>query len=250
MNTKGIDIFYDLIIVSLLLLSLANNWFLLLFLFAGLVAHAVRSIRRKKRKKAKTQNKALAVQKKTASAYGVITADITFALMQKYPDATWLWENPAEARDLVMNGFATEIMIWHAPVNRAVVEINLQTKRLKRMTFHANRFNDMVFENQPDETFRVNEAYDAMAEEEIHTTKKRVGVVDYSLYAFQWVDSNLPLVSQRVRDAADEELHNLQLLPDQLPKEKQSWADVVEELERKHFDAELLPDDAGIMLNF
>ena len=243
--SKQIDL-TDIFVVGCTIALIRHGWqvaAVLLTLVMGYVIYRINLRERVKRRRKAEGKKPLPAARKSASRYDVITSDITYALRQRYPKASWLWEDPANAKQRLMSGASTEIMIWHAPINTAHVEINLRTYRLKKITFGGNHANDLDFDDYPAEK-KENATVEAPVVAPVKTESE-----DYSYLAFEWVAGKLTELTRLVADAADEDQHYYQLRPDVLPCTA-AWPDIVSELARNNFDAEILPENAGIMLNF
>ena len=176
---------------------------------------------------AKTENPEIRIptQKDVyALAYSVILRQITAIVLDKYPNARWIWESP-NAKERIEKGDELYILLNSAGgYNRAkVVVTNLQVT-------------DILFGVAPAEEQIEDE--DADDEEPMEE--------NYELLAFEWVESHIVELNSRVNEAIGKGKSELLLKSDELPT-RESWDDIRYELEKENIaDTKCIP--AGILI--
>lgn len=160
-------------------------------------------------------------------AYSVILKQITAIVLDKYPNARWIWEAP-NAKERIEKGDELYILLNSAGgYKRAKVVItNLQVT-------------DILFGLSPAEATDQDGAEDAENEESMDE--------NYELLAFEWVESHIVELNARMNEAIGKGKSELLLKSDELPT-RDSWDDIRFELEKENIaDTKCIPD--GILIN-
>ena len=159
-------------------------------------------------------------------AYSVILRQITAIVLDKYPNARWIWEAP-NAKERIEKGEDLYILLNSAGgYKRAkVVLTNLQVT-------------DIMFGLPPAEATEPSDTEDAENEEPMEE--------NYELLAFEWVETHIVELNARVNDAIGKGKSELLLKSDELPT-RESWDDIRYELEKENItDTKCIPD--GILI--
>jgi len=155
-------------------------------------------------------------------AFGLIQRRVTEHLAGAYPEARWVWETP-NPRARIAAGEPVHIQLNRAGgYRRAEVQVvRLQFKGLK---FDAlpDPAAPLPEEEQPDEP----------------------GGTDYSLLAFEWVESHLPALNQRGNEAVAQGETEVTIGAEELP-DPASWPEICAELMRSGF-SEAAVTETGI----
>ena len=164
-------------------------------------------------------------------AYSVIIRRITQLVLEKYPNARWIWEAP-NARSLIESGSDVYILLNSAGgYNRAKVNIfNLQVTDI---VFGAAKEDEFIKE---DDTFPETEDIDEDIPE------------NYELIAYEWVNSHIIDLNNRCNEALGENQKHVLITAEELPA-KESWMDICKQLQKNEIkNLECVPD--GIQINF
>ena len=159
-------------------------------------------------------------------AYSVILRQITAIVLDKYPNARWIWEAP-NAKERIEKGDELYILLNSAGGYKKakVVITNLQVT-------------DVLFASSPAEAADQADNEDTENEEPMEE--------NYELLAFEWVESHIVELNSRVNDAIGKGKSELLLKSDELPT-KDSWDDIRYELEKENIaDTKCIPD--GILI--
>ena len=153
-------------------------------------------------------------------AFGLIQRRITEHLAGTYPEARWVWETPnAQAR--IVAGEPVHILLGRAGgYRRAEV-------RIDRLLFKGLKF-ESVPESQPPPEGPSGEPDET----------------DYSLLAFEWVDSHVQELNQRGNELVGHGETEICIAADELP-DPDSWPDICAELMRNGF-SEAVVTETGI----
>jgi len=155
-------------------------------------------------------------------AFGLIQRRVTEYLAGAYPEARWVWET-SNPRAHIAAGEPAHILLNRAGgYRRAEVQV-------VRLQFRGLKF-DSASEPEP-----------PPPEE---TAPEEPGGTDYSLLAFEWVESHLPELSRRGNEAVAQGEPGISIGAEELP-DPASWPDVCAELTRNGF-SEAVVTETGI----
>lgn len=173
--------------------------------------------------------------------YWVIQNRITQILLSRFPDARWVWENPRVKEDILLGNRVYILLNRAGGYRRGEVVIrNLQVvdilfEEIKDSNKPAK--SDTQIENQ---SGRENENLPDQPEEEDEIPE------DFGLMAFEWVNTHVMDLNDRVNEAIAHLKSNVLIPTDELPVQG-SWPDICKELERNDLFGASCQDD-GIMI--
>lgn len=173
--------------------------------------------------------------------YWVIQNRITQILLSRFPDARWVWENPRVREDILLGNRVYILLNRAGGYRRGEVVIrNLQVvdilfEEIKDSDKPAK--SDTQIENQ---SGRENENLPDQPEEEDEIPE------DFGLMAFEWVNTHVMDLNDRVNEAIAHLKSNVLIPEDELPVQG-SWPDICKELERNDLFGASCQDD-GIMI--
>jgi len=155
-------------------------------------------------------------------AFGLIQRRITEYLAGAYPEARWIWELPnAQAR--IVAGEPVHILLNRAGgYRRAEVQID-------KLLFKKLKFDSLPEPIPPPPPEEPSE---------------ESGETDYSLLAFEWVESHVQELNQRGNESIADGETDIRIEADELP-DPASWTAICAELKRNGF-SEAVVTETGI----
>ena len=167
-----------------------------------------------------------------AIAYSVILRRITELVMDTYPDARWVWENPNAQKCIEQNEDVFILLNRAGGYRRAKVRIyNLQVAGLE--------FQKTVPQTQTEEP-----ATEIGMDNEVQVEPQKE---NYGLLAFEWVEAHIIALNERCNEAIGQGKSELLLTAEELPV-SESWEEICTELCRADF-AEVECTREGIRIN-
>ena len=145
-----------------------------------------------------------------------VQAEVGQQVQRNWPGSIWVWEKPNHVISDLQHGLTPCILIRNAGYARAQV-------------------------TRQDGTIQVNLEHTQAPYEE--SDEAEPIPADYSLMAAEWVEGNILLLNSRL----NEKKHTT-LTRDELPI-SDAWADIVQVLKENQLDAEVLPDNTGILVS-
>lgn len=170
-------------------------------------------------------------------AYSLILRRITELVMEKYPDARWIWETPEAMQEIEMGGEVFILLNKAGGYRRAkvlyrnlqVIGIDYQPQKSTEM--EKNKALEPLITEPPEEV---------LAEEEEPV------VTNYELLAFEWCEAHILELNERCNEAIGQGKSELMILLDDLP-DSESWPDICKELERAGLEKVKIATD-GILI--
>ena len=170
--------------------------------------------------------------------YAVIAQQVTGLVRHDYPDARWVWESP-RAKEHIEAGENVYILLDHAGGFRKA-EVQIRDMRAVSLKYETEE-PTLGAGGQAAETHFAEESEQVQPEEEPIQE-------DYSLLAFEWVESNIIDCNRRCNDAIGHGVADVMLTAEELPR-KESWEDICEQLKREGLrDVETTPSGIRIHL--
>ena len=231
------------ILVALLLLVFINRlWPILLLVILGVFVVALRlaflPCREDETESCPREQSRSAEKSAPDQQYTTIVQQVAGLVRHDYPDARWVWESP-RAREHIEAGENVYILLDHAGgFQKAEVQIrDMCTVSLKYETKEPA----VGVGSQATETHSTEESEPVQPEDEPMQE-------DYSLLAFEWVESNIIDCNRRCNDAIGHGVADVILTAEELPG-KESWEDICEQLKREGLrDVETTPSGIRIHL--
>lgn len=174
--------------------------------------------------------------------YWVIQNRISQILYRQFPNARWVWENPRARQDILQGNRVFILLNQAGGYRRGEVMIrNLQV--LDIVFDEISKSNSQISGKQKEEQPSKQEQIiddKLLDEEEIPE--------DYGLMAFEWVNTHVMDLNERVNEAIACLQSNILISSQELPVEA-SWPDICRELERNDLFGASCQDD-GILIEF
>jgi hypothetical protein len=166
-----------------------------------------------------------------ALAFGVLVRRVTEQVVERYPDARWVWSE-SNAMDRFGQGLPLTIMLNRAGGFR---KATILTQHLRFMSLCFETVNPDAPDEPPLEPDKENDP-------DSDGTPGSENSVDYSLIAFEWVEARLLELNNRCNDAIAEGMTTLLIPACDLPH-PDSWPEVCAELTRNGFDGAYVRED-------
>lgn len=165
------------------------------------------------------------------TAYHATQMQITQLLQQKYPNVRWVWENPRTQED-ILAGNPVYILLNKAGGYRRA-----------RVVFQNLQVVDISLEEAP----TLNSPQSEMENEQNAEPALDDQLPEnYSLLAFQWVDSHILDLNGKCNEALGNHQTEIEISREDLPA-KESWPEICQELERNELPGAVCRDD-GILI--
>ena len=159
---------------------------------------------------------------KPQSPYHQLCQAVNKEILRIFPDAKWIWLTPCPMAAMWDNDFLAVRLYGASGYHRAVV--HLVDGAFHRLQVTANK--------------RTPPATSAVQDTPTST--------DYSLMAYQWVESQIVFLNESCNNAIAEKRDSLYLAPECLP-DAQSWPDISKVLDGQGFANEVTEN--GILLH-
>ena len=159
---------------------------------------------------------------KPQSPYHQLCQAVNKEVLRIFPDAKWIWLTPCPMAAMWDNDFLAVRLYGASGYHRAVV--HLVDGAFHRLQVTANK--------------RTPPATSAVQDTPTST--------DYSLMAYQWVESQIVFLNESCNNAIAEKRDSLYLAPECLP-DAQSWPDISKVLDGQGFANEVTEN--GILLH-
>lgn len=159
---------------------------------------------------------------KPQSPYHQLCQAVNKEILRIFPDAKWIWLTPCPMAAMWDNDFLAVRLYGASGYHRAVV--HLVDGSFHRLQVTANK--------------RTPPATSAVQDTPTST--------DYSLMAYQWVESQIVFLNESCNNAIAEKRDSLYLAPECLP-DAQSWPDISKVLDGQGFANEVTEN--GILLH-
>ncbi len=161
-------------------------------------------------------------------AYSLIQKRISQILLQKYPDARWVWENP-HAKEDILSGQKVYVLLNRAGGYRRGLVL-IQNLQVIDVIFDAvaepQKPNpDPPVTDPPAPPKKDPPVPEAESDEESEIPE------DFGLIAFQWVEANVLDLNERINEAIGRREVALLIPASELPV-KDSWEQICMELSR------------------
>ncbi len=174
-----------------------------------------------------------------AMAYLLLQKRITQILEAKFPDVRWIWESARAQEDIFAGNPVYVILNRAGGYKRGLVLIrNLQVF-------------DVIFDAAPqtDSSAPPPSAEPPKQEPKITETEEDDDIPeDFGLLAFQWVESHIMELNERINEAIGRRETSMQISAGELPV-RESWPEICKELERNDLTGAECRDD-GIEIKF
>ena len=157
----------------------------------------------------------------TQSSYIQLCETVNKEILRIFPHAKWVWLTPCPMAAMWDNDFLSIRLYGAFGHNKAVVHLV------------DGEFHRLQITNE-----RTSPATGAIQDTPTST--------DYSLMAYQWVESQIVLLNESCNNAIAEKRDSLYLIPEYLPG-KQSWPDISKALDEQGFTNEVTEN--GILLH-
>lgn len=242
---KKYGILHEFLVILLVIVLMkhgAQLWPVSLALLLTLLAHGVRKLVLRRKRRMATSLKPsqpqpepvrslapVTEQDLIATAFGLLQRRITEAVIAVYPNAKWVWERPG-ARERFAAGETLVIQLNHAGgYQSAVVQVcNLRFYGLTYLPVVT----DLEAEEDTEEPPEDDESES----------------IDYGLLAFEWAEANLQRLNELAADAKDQLQIGFHIPAEKLPH-GDSWPELCKVLMRSGFGhAEPVAD--GILITF
>ena len=231
------------ILVALVLLVFINRlWPILLLVILGVFVAALRlaflSGREDETESHPREQRRKAEQIGPDQRYAAIIQQVAGLVRHDYPDARWVWESP-RAKEHIGAGENVYILLDHAGgFRKAEVQIrDMCAVSLKYETEEPAR----------EEHAHTTQTHFAEESEQVQPEDEPIQE-DYSLLAFEWVESNIIDCNRRCNDAIGHGVADVMLTAEELPRKK-SWGEICEQLKREGLrDVEITPSGIRIHL--
>ena len=239
---KKDQVVFDALIVLLALAVLAfitSLWPILLLIILGIFIAALRLLFRALRKqtapdptgpvyvpKPPRPNTARDV---VALAFGILVRRVTEQVVEKHPDARWVWSEP-DTMERFAQGLPLTILLNRAGGFRRA---SVLTKNLQLIGL-AFKSSNSDAPDMPPSDMEGDPIHDESPESD--------NPVDYTLIAFEWVDTRLLELNNRCNDAIAEG-HTTLIIPASDLPHPDSWPEVCAELTRNGFDEAAVRED-------
>lgn len=225
------------LIVVMVLVYICRLWPLLLLgilcIFAAVIAIIIRSFKENtdvepEKPKQPPVIKPVSENDVRRLAYGVILRRITELLLEDFPDARWVWEEPNTMRRIEEDKEIYILLNRAGGHRRAKVIIrNLSVIRLEYGNVSRIPCPEDVQIDEPNEDEDMTD--------------------NYEVIAFEWVEAHIIELNERCNEAIGEGLKELLLKADELPV-TESWPDICRELQRADIsEVKCIPE--GIKIN-
>jgi len=236
-KSKKDQIAFDALMIMLalsVLTFITSLWPLLLLIILGIFIAALQLLFQALRKKKAPEQEMPAFKPEppprpsterdvVALAFGVLVRHVTEEVIERYPDARWVWSEP-NAMDRFGQGLPLTILLNRAGGFRkaSVLTQNLRFVSLSFETVTADTPDEPPMDPDSDN----DHGSDGRTEND--------GPVDYTLIAFEWVEARLLELKNRSNDAIADGHKTLLIPADDLPH-PDSWLEVCVELKRNGF---------------
>jgi hypothetical protein len=148
--------------------------------------------------------------------YGVLCMRITELVKSEYLNAKWVWEKPNSRNRIMMHEEVYILLNQAGGYRKARVQVrDYQAEGLEFVSAPCAQIPKHNVETAP------------IAAEETQPIK-----TDYSLLAMEWVTERAMLINERCNEAIGRKETQLVLTVSELPTEKESWANIVDELKK------------------
>ncbi len=231
------------ILVALVLLVFINRlWPILLLVILGVFVAALRlaflPCREDEAESRPREQRRKAEQSGPDQRYAAMVQQIDRLVQNDYSGARWVWESP-RAREHIEAGENVYILLDHAGGFRKA-EVQIRDMCALSLKYETE---ESVREGQGN-TSQPNFAEEnESAQPEVEPIQE-----DYSLLAFEWVESNIIDCNRRCNDAIGHGVADVMLTAEELPG-KESWEDICEQLKREGLrDVETTPSGIRIHL--
>lgn len=239
-NKKGI--LYDVFIIlgiAFVLSWMCRLWpVILLLMFIALGIGFYKLVR----KYSKTIDEAMYVEPEMEDltdvevddGYSMMVGRITAIVQEQYPNAKWVWEK-TNTQELIKANQDVFILLNQAGGYRKA-RVQVRDYQVEEVEFLSVKPKDKPQENAVDT--------------EVETAEKGDEKKNYELLAYEWVADRIMLLNERCNEAIGRGDKELILTEDELPQEKESWADICRELERAELkNVELISQGIKIKLS-
>ena len=163
-------------------------------------------------------------------AYSVIIRRITELVLEKYPNARWIWEAP-NARNLIETGKDVYILLNSAG-GYCRAKVNIFNLQVTDIVFDVSKEDESIEDDcltEPDDS-----------DEDIPE--------NYELIAYEWVNAHIIELNNRCNEALGENRSSVLITAEELPV-KESWIDICKQLKKNEIkNLECVPE--GIQINF
>ena len=166
-----------------------------------------------------------------ALAFGVLVRRVNEEVIERYPDARWVWSEP-DAMDRFGQGLPLTILLNRAGGFRKA-SVLTQNLRFINFTFETVKA-DAPNGPPPEPDMDDGHIDDECPESDVP--------VDYTLIAFEWVEARLLELNNRSNDAIADGQKTLLIPASELPH-PDSWPEVCAELTRNGFDGAVVRED-------
>ena len=239
-NKKGI--LYDVFIIlgiAFVLSWMCRLWpVILLLMFIALGIGFYKLVRRY----SKTIDEAMYVESEMEDltdvevddGYSMVVGRVSAIVQEQYPNAKWVWEK-ANTRELIKANEDVFILLNQAGgYRKARIQVrDYQVEDVEFLTVKPQK--------EPQEN---------VVTADIETVECGDGKKNYELLAYEWVADRIMLLNERCNESIGRGDKELILTEEELPQEKESWADICRELECAELkNVELIPQGIKIKLS-
>lgn len=182
------------------------------------------------------------VDMEDAQSFGELQTQITRWVRQEYPEARWVWKYP-DAKARFQRGEDVAILLNRAGGYREAV-IHLQGKRLFEIQYLCAPVKNPRLE-QPEEPASPQEEQPTM--EEAASQPEPSQPEDYSLTAFEWVESHLEELNTLCNECIAQKQDFLLLTGGDLP-EPAAWPALCQELLRNGLSCHMEEEGVRIQI--
>ncbi len=167
-------------------------------------------------------------------SYSMIVGRISAIVQDQYPNAKWVWEK-ANTRELIKANEDVFILLNQAGGYRKA-RVQVRDYQVEDVEFLSVKPKEEPQENA--------------ANTDVETVESGDGKKNYELLAYEWVADRIMLLNERCNEAIGRGDKELILTEEELPQEKDSWADICRELERAELkNVELISQGIKIKLS-
>ena len=215
------------ILVALVLLVFINRlWPILLLVILGIFVAALRlaflPCREDETESRPREQRRKAERSGPDQRYAAMVQQIDRLVQHDYSGARWVWESP-RAREHIEAGENVYILLDHSGGFRKA-EVQIQDMCAVSLKYETEE-PTVRTGGQAAETHFAAESESVQPEDEPIQE-------DYSLLAFEWVESNIIDCNRRCNDAIGHGVADVMLTTEELPR-KESWEDICEQLKRE-----------------
>ena len=230
------------ILVALVLLVFINRlWPILLLVILGIFVAVLRlaflPCREDEAEPRPREQRRKAEQSAPNQQYVDMVQQIDRLVQHDYSGARWVWESP-RAREHIEAGENVYILLDHAGGFRKA-EVQIQDMCAVSLKYETE-------ETAGEEHSRTTQMHFAEESDPVQPEDEPIQE-DYSLLAFEWVESNIIDCNRRCNEAIGHGVADVMLTAEELPR-KESWEDICEQLKREGL-RDVETTSSGIMIH-